>query len=226
QTLEIAGDDDGGEPTNPGPFFVDFTDESVWSTADGLPVTIFDYLGSGIDITITGINGAGANQLNFDDEVAIPGASIFEPGGPFAGDTDGAGIGGFNFDEVDGEEMLIIDFSAPVEITDVFVLDMFINLNAPEEEGATAVYDDAVHDYLPRMGEFDINPPGGNGFGSFDLSDDPYDVQSGSAGNQVTRQIVFTALGGNDGAGVGDFALAGLEFNLAEVEPPTKGREP
>ncbi len=189
--------------TSANALFVDFTDTGVFPSPlspVGGPVTVSV---GGIDVTVTGVNGAGANQLNFDDTVTSPGAAFCtggESGGPdFACLSDGAGIGGFNPDEVDGQEQLIVDFSETVEITAVYLLDFF-SLSDADEEQANINFNNGS--------DLTVQPQ--NLFGV----DNGYDPVTGLS--QTTTRVVFTASDGNDTFGVGDFAVGGIEFNLVE----------
>lgn len=192
--------------TSANALFVDFTDTAVFPSPlspVGGPVTVTV---GGIDVTVTGVNGASVNQLNFDDTVTSPGAAFCtggESGGPdFACLSDGAGIGGFNADEVDGQEQLTVDFSSTVAITAVYLLDFF-SIDQNDEEQANIDFNNGT----------DITVQPQNLFGI----DNGYDPVTGLS--QVTTRVTFTAGSGNDTFGVGDFAVAGIEFNSLDLPP-------
>ncbi|GMG82498.1 hypothetical protein LNKW23_17110 [Paralimibaculum aggregatum] len=191
--------------TSANALFVDLTDTSLFPAGPvGGPVATSV---GGVTVTVT----SSPNTLNFNDIIASPGTSAFctAGGGSFACDSDGAGIGGPNPDEINGDEVLTITFSEAVEITAFYLLDFFFDED--DEESAEISYDSGPSDVVDAT---EVFVQFGNGFfASTGLS-------------RITSTVTFVALDSNDLQGVGDFAVAGLEFNLIEREIPVPAALP
>lgn len=203
--------------------FIDFTD-GAWSNlfAGGdspIPptstMTVFNAGGAGFDVTATVTNGAPqpvesffldtTESINTASNVCIGGVD----GGPvFACSHDGLGAGVDNADpdrdEIDGNEVLTITISQVVEITAIYLLDFFFS--GENQEIANVDYSNGNSDtFQPSVVADD--PGTGTGYAAFAVA------------NERTTTLVFragTLDGQNDDAGVGDFALAGIEFNVVE----------
>ena len=179
--------------------FVDFTDESGNFTGTGLSSATV--VVGGVTVTLSA-----TPAMNFSDNLADESSSDFcdgfsgTPSSPtFACDSDGAGIGD---DEINGDEVLKVSFSKTVEVTAYYFLDFFFEVE--DEESANV----------------DFN----NGFDEDVMADEPFEIDADgfferTGLSQNTSTVTFVALDSNDLQGVGDFALAGLEFNLIEGEP-------
>lgn len=196
--------------------FVDFTSD-VWGgreASDPRPpvgnpsMTVFNAGGPGIDVTAT-LEGVTVGNLDTTEGVTnLSGGFCLgtRPGVPdFACDHDGIGAGFSNADidrdEIDGDEVLKITLSEVVEITAIYLLDFFFALE--DNEIASVDFDgDGIADqtFTPEDG-FSTS---GNGFAAFVVP------------NVRTSMLAFFAGDGNDLQGVGDFALAGIEFNPVE----------
>ncbi|GMG82497.1 hypothetical protein LNKW23_17100 [Paralimibaculum aggregatum] len=191
-------------------FFVDFTDTDVFPAGPNAAVVVPNAGGSGVTLTISGT----PQEPNFNDVVSNLAAGFCNGTRPglaldFECESDGAGIGGFNPDEVDGEEMLTVSFSQSVEITAIYLLDFFFDEDG--NEIANVDYMNGNDDtFVPEEG-FALF---GNGFAAFTVN------------NEITSVVKFTAGDGNDNQGVGDYALAGIEFNLIEREIPVPAALP
>jgi hypothetical protein len=171
---------------------LDFTDLATFTTRSAASATgTID----GIGFTIT---GSSAN-LTYN-ETSGPGAI-----GGLAGDIDGIGLGN---DEINGLEYITVTFDRAVQLTQVFLLDFF-RANTGDAEQAT-VYSGVppvAGNVLASFEATEIFTRGGAGLGSFAL---------GATGTVFT----FDAGTGNDGIGMGDFALAGLDLALQPAPIP------
>lgn len=167
---------------------------------------------------------AGMDTLNFVEDI-VNGGTFCGPaigsgagGGMFACDFDGIGVG--DDDEIGGDEFLVIDISQAVRITRLYLLDLFFN-GATEDETEQALIDynaDGTIDQMVISTEpFD---PDTNPLGEVDFSP-PVAFQG-----FFTTRIILRASPGNDGFGVGDFALAGLDFEVEDRMIPLPGALP
>lgn len=193
---------------------------SVWTIVDGTTDTdgtpasaVLEATFGGVTVTLTSTGG----NLNNLEDVADSGLGLCD--GTLDCDFDGFGVGtGAPGDEVGPNQTIKVTFSESVTVTDIYVLDMFFAEGEVSQEGATA---DFTNGNIFDLGADETFSTAGNGDASFDLSDgSQYTVDTGSAGDQLTTMIVFSNLDGNDGNGVGDFALAGIEFTVDEDPNP------
>lgn len=165
---------------------LDFTDASLIDGTPSSPVTVTV---GGVDVTIT----ASPDALNFNDTLDNPGAPFCSTFG-FACEQDGLGIVN---DELDGSESVTLAFSNSVNISALSFLDLFFDTGSDSDETVT----------------FFVN---GDTAGTFDGLDPFRDDANGfsrfTTDLGMVDSISFLVGGGNDGVGVGDFALAGIEF--------------
>lgn len=165
---------------------VDFTDDSVW--ASGSSTFVVD----GVTVSLSSTGGA-IQQTAFDAPA--------DTGGLFNGSTDGLGIGD---DEISfGDQSITVSFSAPVKITGLRFLDLFLGPLGQDFEVAIATFSGGD---VVNTSAFAAGP--GNGF-----------VSNESFSPIVASSVTFTAGIGNDGAGSPDFALAGLSFENVSIVP-------
>lgn len=189
--------------------FVDFT--SV-DTGD-FPATVPSYgqTVSGVTFTLTSPTGG----LNANDEVSDPsrpfctGAHAGAPDFDCLSDGFGVGTGPVDGDEVGPGESLVLDISETVKITHIYVLDLFAQDMEPGTPEESAQIDfggnGSVDEEFTAIEVLLVDP---NGFEAYAVT---------SAAN-MTNRIVFTAGIENDGAGVPDYALAGISFDLIPEE--------
>lgn len=172
---------------------VDFTsDATVTAAAAGNPFT----LDSG-GVTISVLTAPGA--ASFDDTVDGSASFCQAQGGDFACDNDGLGI---SDDEVGPGESVILTFSQAVNVTSLAFLDLFVDPDAGQDETVMVMVNGAPATTLDALIEFE---PGATGFARFATNL-----------GLVTTLALLTGEG-NDGVGVRDFALAGVEFSPVPV---------
>lgn len=191
--------------------FVDFT-ANVWDgiQAGDNTTSSFNFVG-GVGVTISSVGG------NLDtSESNLPSGALCSTGvggsPAFACQTDGVGIGidnnDIDRDEINGDEVLTITLSELVEVTAVYLLDFFFDGASDNQEQADVDFgDNGVDETLAPEEAFNALAPG-NGFAPFFLT---------SA--EAATVITFQAGMGNDAAGNGDFAVAGIEFDIIEDRP-------
>ncbi|SEA63936.1 VPLPA-CTERM sorting domain-containing protein [Rubrimonas cliftonensis] len=163
---------------------IDFTDASVWSSGASTQ-TVF---GSTVSLSAS---GGAINFTPFDGGAAVPGlASI----------NDGVGV---NDDEVSPRETLTVMFSAPLFLTAVSFLDLFIAPDGSEEEFAIGSSDGAMLFTVSAVQDAAAGEPG---FATYVLPTPT-----------VVSSITFTVGGTNDAQGVPDFALASLDVEAVPL---------
>ena len=147
-------------------------------------------LGGGVSLSFTSAGGT------LNNAEAGPGAI-----GPLAGIVDGLGV---RDDEVSfPSQSLTLTFSRAVTVSSIFALDLFGHVvdGSEIDEGFTVNGSDP---FLAQV----LNSDDTVGFGSF-------------AGLSFTgTSFTFTPIDTNDAFGNPDFALAGLEFEVAPVPLP------
>ncbi len=189
--------------------FVDFT---AADTGD-FPTTIPSYMTSvgGVTFTLTSPTGG----LNANDEVTDPsrpfctGAHAGAPDFSCASDGFGVGTGPVDGDEVGPNESLVLDISEAVKITHIYVLDLFAQDELPDTPEESARIDFGGNGTVDEeFGAIEVLLLDPNGFEAFAVT---------SPAN-MTNRIIFTAGIANDGAGVPDYALAGISFDLIPEE--------
>ena len=141
--------------------------------------------------------------------VANPGGTITSdnggapgPIGVLAGVTDGIGV---DDDEIsEGSEYLTVIFDRPVRVTGFWALDLFRNSVNDTDAETAQLYAGSTPTGSPvaSLVATEVKVPGVSGIGF------------GFLGGLSVKGTMFTfdeLDGGNDGVGVGDYALAGLE---------------
>lgn len=181
---------------------VDFTDSSLFTfngTSSSASVTI-----AGVTTTVSGLSGGSAAFLN-SDTVSAAGAAectTGASGGPaLSCGNDGAGIGD---DEIGLDEILNVTFSQFVEVTGIYLFDMFTDRAAtpPDEDIADIDFNNG---FDVNVGSNESLNDGGNGYRAL------------TGLSETTNSLAFTAAD-QDGS-FGDFSLAALEFNLVDQPP-------
>lgn len=142
--------------------------------------------------------GSNGWTLTADPDVAVAGDIVANQAKPLltaaglVGDFDGVGVGLKNPDEVDRSEELVLEFDRKVRITNIYFLDLFIDADGIDKELASVTYGGGtVH--------FEAQAPD-KLLGGF----------LAAATNLKGTSFTFFEAIGNDGRGVGDFALAGV----------------
>ncbi len=182
---------------------VDFT---AVGAPNGIPQPIttnpFNVTVDGVTITVTG------SSLTNNNEMVNNGAHCQGQGGPLACTTDGIGIGD---DEVTfgNQQTVTVEFDQAVGITFLHYLDLFVDTTtgAAPESAIAELYDGSN----TLLGTFQTS------------ATEVFTGVATSAGFRselplltgVTR-IVFSAGMGDDDA-TGDFALAAIDFNAANI---------
>lgn len=177
-------------------YVIDFT-EAAWGSAISGSTATRSF--GDLDVTVSGAPG----DLSFND-------SFYERRGCRAADADlacagdGLGvIGSENQDEVDFGEFITVSFSEAINVTDVYLLDLFFSDEGNLDETETAVISDGE---TPSLA----------------FAQDEYKVNGGFLATGYTAQgvttLVFTSL-----FSFADFAVAGLEIQSSDVQVPLPG---
>ena len=162
---------------------IDFTDNSIYSARSAATAT---GSAAGYGFTVTGSR----NALTFTESDA-PG-----PVGALLGQNDGIGLGD---DEIGGREYVTVTFDRTVRISGLYFLDLFRSQSGDAETAAVyAGTPPAEGGFLGLFSGTEIYASNGNGYGAFDV-------------NLTGTVFSFDVGTGNDGVGIGDFSLAGLE---------------
>ncbi|MEM9146412.1 MAG: hypothetical protein AAGC57_09450 [Pseudomonadota bacterium] len=186
--------------------FVDFTGDAFSNIAAGDGSVMVTQNGGpgGLDFTLMSTGGSIDTTESVADDQANFCLGTLGGSPDFSCAHDGIGIGSSdadnNRDEIDSDETLKVSISETVEITAIYLLDFFFTNG--DNELAFADYSGSSQTFEP-VENFDTS---GNGFAAF------------TGLSVTTNMITFSAGDGNDNQGVGDFALAGIEFNVIETE--------
>lgn len=117
--------------------------------------------------------------------------------------TDGFGIGsGGNSDEVNGAEQLTISFTdGTVQVQTLFVLDLYTSANGNDRESGEYSFDGVnwTSFFADPSEVWNGNSTTTNGW-----------LAIGVNATNFVSQIMFRSASGNDSAGVGDYAVAGV----------------
>ena len=155
----------------------------------------------GVGYTVSGSPG---------DTLTFPATGAPGPIGGLAGLNDGIGL---NDDEIGNAtgEYVTVTFDRAVRLSRVFLLDLFADTGGSTE--TAWIYSGANPSPATADASVDATEPfapGGFGFaaGTVDLVGDSFTFDAGE---------------GNDGRGIGDFALAGLGFEPAVIPLPAAG---
>ena len=185
---------------------IDFTDPATYTPPVGVTEPTATGTVGAFSFTITPTPDD--DRLTFTTPGPAPGAATFTPAqGPGAsaleGDIDGIGVVSPPAidDEISGPlgEAVTIDFGGPVIITGLYFLDLFVDRTAFDDEQALIYRGTSTAD--PLLGiipAFEVQ--GADPLGAL-YADRRF----------VGSAFTFAAAVGNDGVGVGDYALAGLE---------------
>ena len=161
---------------------------------------------------VAGTAAASAATIDFTDTATFSSRSAASATGSVGGlnftltgssnrltyQDDGVGLGD---DEIGRSEYVTVTFDRTVRLTSVSFMDLFRSGNGSSE--SASIYSGAPPTGTNYLGSFDATElyrAGGAGAGTF-------------AVNFTGTSFTFDAGAGNDGVGVGDFALAGLELD-------------
>lgn len=174
---------------------IDFTDPDAYSISGSTGSAV---LGGGVSLEIASVGGT------LNNSEAGPGAVA---AAPLSGIVDGLGI---RDDEVTfPRESLTLTFSRAVTISSIFALDLFGDIPFTVDGAGDLETDEGftVNGGDPFLAQV-LNSDDTIGFGSF----------SGLSFTGTT--FTFAAISTNDRFAAPDFALAGLEFEVAPVPLP------
>ena len=179
---------------------LDLTGGGLEFDGGALSTTVAAGDGTEIDFTLRAVDmSGGAADLSRGDDVAS-GAC-----GTLGCTHDGIGVNGS--DEIFGSHKFVLESSELIEVTSVFLLDLFADPDSDEAERALIDFDDDGEIDGEVSGSEDF-VRGRTGYVEGDMSE---------VEGRVTDSIsLLVGEPGNDGAGVSDFALAGLGFELFE----------
>ncbi len=169
---------------------LDFTSSATGTSGD---------LGRGVTWSLTANGGALNSSQAFDGAMTTSSASE-----ELAFELDGVGVGDDELsNSASGMQELVLSFSAPVEVTGIAFLDLFIDSSRPAGESGMVTANGSTQS-IAAQSAVGVNGGFAELFATF-----------------VTDQLVFSVDTSNDGIGVADGSLAAVY--LAPVPLPAGG---
>lgn len=186
---------------------IDFTDETAFPSIASQPLT-------------DSVNGVGFNVFSYPTTFGSDGISASNClSNPLACQRDGLGVGD---DEVGDSETVTIVFDSAVEVAAMYFLDLFTKKGGGDQEvgqyrvSENYVYDNYVYDN-------DTSTVTWSDYTTFAADPNQYVNTAGHIGyravalNQTVKAIEWSYSSGNDNAGTGDYAVAGLSVAHAPL---------